>query len=317
MLPPSAPLVGEAAGLGTACLWVVTSLCFAAAGKRLGVSTLNLLRLLIAIVLLATTLRLTSGSWWPSPLTDQQLVLLAISGVVGLAIGDQALFTAFVDIGPRLSLLLMTTAPIIAALLGWGFLGEQLTPLTLVGIAVTVSGVAWVIAERPATGADVVRHPHHTRGVILALIGAACQAAGLMLSKAGMGHLDPSVPRVDPLAGTLVRAVFGVAALALVILALGKRMPRERNERIKDQRTKGLTFAFMGAVFGPYLGVWLSLVAADNLPVGVAQTLMSLTPVLILPVAAFALKERISVRAVIGAVVAVAGVALLFLEPSA
>lgn len=316
MLTPSAPLVGEAAGIGTACLWVLTSLCFAAAGRRLGVSALNLIRLCVAILLLAVTLRLTSGAWWPSPLTDQQLVLLAVSGVVGLAIGDQALFTAFVDIGPRLSLLLMTTAPIIAALLGWAFLGETLTLLTVVGIVVTVLGVAWVVAERPAATADVTHHPHHVRGVVLAIIGAACQAAGLMLSKAGLGHLDESLPRIDPLAGTLVRAVFGALSLAVVIAVLGKRMPRERKERLKNQKGRGLTFAFMGAVFGPYLGVWLSLVAADNLPVGVAQTLMSLTPVLILPVAAFALKERISPRAVIGAVVAVAGVALLFLEPA-
>lgn len=317
MLDASASLIGEAAGLGTACLWVVTSLCFAAAGKRIGVSAVNILRLVLAIALLSTTLRLTAGTWWPTHAPTDQLLLLAVSGFLGFAIGDQALFTAFVDIGPRLSLLLMTTSPIMAAFLGWLFLGEALTLITLLGITVTVAGVAWVVAERPASDSDTARHPHHTRGIILALIGAACQAAGLMLSKAGMGTLDPDAVRIDPLAGTLVRAFFGAGSLAIVLLLLGSRLPSEKAERIKGQVPKGVMLAMMGAVVGPYLGVWLSLVAADRLPVGVAQTLMSLTPVLILPVAAFGLKEHISPRAIIGAIVAVAGVVLLVINPGA
>ena len=67
-----------------------------------------------------------------------------------------------------------------------------------------------------------------------------------------------------------------------------------------------------GAIAGPFLGVWMSLVAADRAPVGVAQTLCSLTPVFILPVLMLLHKERISARAALGAAVAVLGTALLF-----
>lgn len=76
-------------------------------------------------------------------------------------------------------------------------------------------------------------------------------------------------------------------------------------------RRAGFVFVLLGTVFGPVLGVWMSLVAADATSVGIAQTLMSLTPILILPYAAVVEREHISARAIIGAVIAVAGVGVL------
>jgi drug/metabolite transporter (DMT)-like permease len=318
------PYAGQLAALGTALLWAFTSLFFTAAARRLGAVRVNTFRILVAIALLGVTHYLLQGVWIPHALPGQ-VAYLAASGLVGLAIGDQALFLAFVYIGPRLSTLIMTTAPVIAAVFGWSVLGESLSPRACVGIAVTVAGVAWVVLERPARGVQDA-HPHYGRGVFLAFIGAACQAGGLLLSKQGMGHgwLDPR-EHLDPQAATLVRMFFAGVFMTpvLAVHQILRRRALRRMEHIPQAESRGvrvaggLLLAVCGAICGPFLGVWLSLVAADRAPVGIAQTLMSLTPIFILPLVVVAFRERVTLRAVLGAIVAVGGCVLLFVEPVA
>lgn len=306
--------IGPLAGLLTSVLWTLTSIFFTAAGRRIGPSVVNATRLVLAVILLGLIYRFVvsdGGAWWPS-LSWQQMTLLAVSGVIGLAIGDQALFTAFVDIGPRVANLLMTTAPVIAALSGWLVLGETLEPMAMLGIGLTMFGVAWVVLDRtPETTA--ARSPHRVRGVILALVGAACQAVGLMLSKAGMGHgWMAEEEHLDPQAATFVRMTVAAIAVMPLILVWRRYDNAKLVPRIGTKRG-GAMFVLAGTIFGPVLGVWMSLVAADATSVGIAQTLLSLTPILILPYAAIVERERLGVRAIAGAVCAVAGVAILFI----
>lgn len=314
--------VGMLAGLTTSLLWTATSLFFTAAGRRLGPTRVNFVRILMAIVLLGVTHRLLAGAWWPGA-NGVQVFLLALSGIVGLAIGDQALFTAFVQIGPRLSMLIMTTSPLMAALFGWVALGETLGTLAWIGIVLTVAGVGWVVLERPRASAAVSRSksPRRATGMLLALTGAACQAGGLMLSKAGIGHgWLPADEHLDPQAATLIRMVFAAVGMVPILVLNGAREARRRQRGVGStyggSRLAGYAFAAGGAVVGPFLGVWMSLVAAHHASLGVAQTLCSLTPLFILPFATLAFDERISPRAILGALVAVAGVSLLFVQPS-
>ena len=306
--------VGYAAGLSVSLLWTATSLFFTAAGRRIGATNVNAARIALAIILLGVTHRVAAGTWLP-PAQWQQVAFLAASGIIGLAIGDQALFSAFVLIGPRLSMLIMTTAPLLAALFGWLALGETIAPGSWIGILLTVGGVAWVVRERPPTmtpASSGVR----ARGLILALIGAACQAGGLLLSKQGIGHgWMPEEEHMGPQAATLVRMVFAGVGVVPILLLHMRRAQKQRAAGIQPPRhgsqTAGYLLAAGGSVVGPYLGVWMSLVAAHHVQLGIAQTLTSLPPVLILPFAWLIHKERISPRAVVGAVVAVAGVILL------
>ncbi len=316
-------LVGGLAGLATSALWVATSLCFTSAGRRIGSTMVNALRLVVAIVLLGSTYRLLSGGWWPQ-MHETQLLALALSGLVGLTICDQALFTAFLDIGPRRALLLMTTSPIAAAVLGWVVLGEPLTWIAGLGIAMTLAGIFWVILERsPSTAAgkaDLAHNPHARRGIILALIAALCQALGFLFSKRGMGHgLEEVAIEIGPQGATYVRMVFGGLCMLPIVLVywMHRHSPKRhaaRGRRI-GTRNAGYAFTVMGAVVGPYLGVWMSLTAMDRIPLGVAQTLCSLSPVMILPVVVLVYKEHVNRRAILGAAVAVAGAAVLILAP--
>ncbi len=310
-------LIGPAAGVSTSGLWTFTSLLFTAAAKRIGPTAVNTYRIALAIVLHAVTYRLISGEWIPD-VASRQVVYLALSGIIGLSIGDQALFVAFVDLGPRLAVLIMTTSPLAAALFGWLVLGEAFGGIAWLGITLTICGVGWVVMERPA--GDVPRRSmHRSRGVLLAVVAAVCQAGGLLLSKQGMGHgwLGED-QHLDPQAATLIRMLFaGFGMMPIVAM----HVLRDRRRRVcgmapprKGSRYSGLWFTACGTLVGPYLGVWMSLVASDRAPLGIAQTLCSLSPVFILPFAAKLYGERISRRTVLGALIAIAGSALLFVK---
>lgn len=321
--------LGQAAGLATSLLWTATSLFFTAAAKRIGVTVLNASRILMAVVLLGITHRLLSELWIPHAL-PKQVLYLALSGLIGLTLGDLALFAAFVSIGPRLAMLVMTTSPLFAVVFGWWALGETLPAMAWIGVALTVGGVGWVVMERRRGGTkpsatkegaqrgdeeeDHARH--RTRGIVLALIGSVCQAGGLLLSKQGMGHgWLPEDARLDAQAATLIRMVFaalGMLPIVAVYWLRARAKPFSRRPRSGHLRS-GLVFAALGACTGPFLGVWMSLVASDKTPLGVAQTLCSLAPVFILPVVVIIHKERVSVRAVVGAFIAVLGASLLFI----
>lgn len=309
--------IGPAAGLATSAFWTATTIFFTAAATRIGPTRVNGFRILLAVVLHGITLRLLTDAWIPDA-QPGQIVWLALSGVIGLAIGDQALFVAFLYIGPRLAVLLATTSPLFAALFGWMALGEHLPPIAWLGMMLTVVGVAWVVLERRPSRMDA-SPTRFGSGVFLAVLAAACQAGGMMLSKKGMGHgwLDAD-HRLDPQAATLIRMFFAALAMipALCLRASHERRRRRSGLQIEPpgRARAGYGLALCGAIFGPYLGVWMSLVATDRAPVGVAQTLCSLSPVLILPAMALLYKERVTIRALLGAILALAGCALLFLD---
>jgi drug/metabolite transporter (DMT)-like permease len=290
-------LKGEIAALGTAFCWAFTGIFFAEAARRIGALRVNLLRLPLALVLLSGALAATGTSL--STLSAPRVGLLAASGVVGLTIGDLALFASLVRIGPRVVALLMALAPVFATLAGAIGLGELPGPLALAGMAVTLAGVGWVVLERR----DGQAHPFEHRGAIaLGVVAAACQGVGLVLAKAGMAG------EVPPLAATWVRMGVATAGMWLLALLAG----RTAGLAIVDGARRGAMPVLGGAVSGPFVGVWLSLIAARYTDVGVAATLMATTPVLIIPLVMFTERYRPSPRAVLGALVAIAGVALLF-----
>jgi drug/metabolite transporter (DMT)-like permease len=290
-------LKGEIAALGTAVCWAFTGIFFAEAARRIGALRVNLLRLPVALVLLSGALAATGTSL--AALDGRRVGLLAASGIVGLTIGDLALFAALVRIGPRLVALLMALAPVFATLAAAVGLREFPGTLALAGMAVTLAGVGWVVLERR----DGQAHPFEHRGAVaLGVVAAACQGVGLVLAKAGMAG------EVPPLAATWVRMGVATAGMWLLAVVAG----RTTGLAIVDGARRGAMPVLGGAVSGPFIGVWLSLIAARYTDVGVAATLMATTPVLIIPLVMVTERYRPSLRAVLGALVAIAGVALLF-----
>jgi len=304
-LDPS--IVGESAAVVTSCLWTASSLIFTSAGKRIGSLSVNAYRILIAVGFLVVAHALLLGTVLPLASSEQWLWMGA-SGIVGLGLGDSGLFAAYVMIGPRRSVLIMALSPIFASVGAFLMLGEVIPTLALAGIAITLAGVIVVILEaEERSGEELVSKRLRNYGVFLALIGAIGQGVGLVFAKKGI-DLEPEMA-LNPLSATLMRLVFGALSIWIVMLIAG-RLP-ELREAIKSR--EGIRYTFAGAFIGPFLGITLSMVAVTYTQTGVAQTLMSLMPVLIIPAVWVLYKQRTSWRGILGAAIAVIGIAVLFL----
>ncbi len=293
--------IGELAALSTAICWTVTSMAFESAGKKVGSLAVNLIRLVFALVFLSVFCWVTRGRPLPTDASAHAWFWLSLSGLVGFTFGDLCLFRAFVVVGSRVSLLLMTLVPPFTGLLGWIVLGECLALMDWLGMALIVGGVTWVVLERRQDGEKQIKRPSRV-GILLGIGGAIGQAFGLVLSKFGMGHFDA-------FAATQIRVIAGMVGFGILFLFIGW-WPRVF-AALKNRSAMGPTA--LGAFFGPFLGVSLSLVAVKHTEAGVAATLMALMPVLIIPPAILIMKEWVTPRAIIGAFLAVGGAGLLFL----
>ena len=290
---------GEWAAMLTAICWTVSATSFSLAGQRIGSLPVNVIRMTIALALFAGIGMVTTGRPLPFGADASGWVWMTLSGLVGFFFGDLCLMRALVEIGPRYSLLIMSLAPPMTALLAAVFLGERLTPFEYGAMAVTLSGVVLVVTERQGTGAPL---RFTWRGGALAFGGAIGQAAGMTVAKIGLRTIDSAFD------ATAIRVLAGTVGFLLFAL-LRREGPRLR-AALRD-RAAVATVA-VGAAAGPVAGVWLLMYAMTLIPVGLAQTFAATTPVLIIPVSHFLHRERITARSVAGAGIAFAGVAMLF-----
>lgn len=297
---------GELAALMTAVFWTVTALAFEAASKEIGALTVNLLRLYIAFGIYSIVLFFTRGLAFPTDADQETWFWLILSGLVGFVIGDQFLFQAYVVVGARISMLIMSLVPPITAIVSWFIMGEKLTAMNITGMILTVSGVSMVVLKRGSGKKNGIRNSlrfsYPAWGILLAFLGATGQAVGLVLSKYGMKDYNA-------FAASQIRVLAGLAGFTIMFVFLR----RWRHVAGSFKNKKGMKNLVTGSVFGPFLGVSFSLLAVQLTKTGVAATIMAIVPVLIIPPAIILQKEKIGIREIFGAIVAVGGVALLFL----
>ena len=299
---------GEFAALMTAVFWTVTSMSFEAAGKQIGSLTVNLIRLYFAFLIYTVYLYFTRGLAFPTDATGHAWLWLSISGLVGFAVGDLLLFQAFIVVGARVSMLIMSLVPPITALIGWMILGETLSLQAIAGMILTMTGIVLVVLKREdkklnGNGKNKLKFSYPLVGVLLAFGGSVGQAVGLVLSKYGMKDYDA-------FAASQIRVLAGLVGFTLIFVFMNKW--NKVKSAVKNR--KGMFFTGLGSIFGPFLGVSFSLLAIQYTNTGVAATIMSIVPVLIILPAILIFKEKVNLKEVIGSVIAVGGVALLFLE---
>jgi drug/metabolite transporter (DMT)-like permease len=241
------------------------------------------------------------GSPIPLSATPDQWFWLGISGIIGLALGDAFLFQAYVHIGARLTTLIMALDPVFSTLIAWLWLGEKLSQIEIIGILLTVAGITWVVLER-SNGSGGHSKRDMVLGVLCAIGAVLGQAVGFVLSKKGLAN------SFSPLSAVLIRIL--VATVVMWILAILHKKVRYTWEGFLDNSARKNIIA--GSIVGPSLGVWLSMVAVQLIPVGIASTLMSTRPIMLLPLSKWIYNEKISFRAIVGTTLALAGVTLIF-----
>jgi drug/metabolite transporter (DMT)-like permease len=191
-------------------------------------------------------------------------------------------------------------APVFATILAWIFLGEKLSPLALFGILLTVSGVFWVVNEEHH---DKI-HGSKSRGILLGILAALGQGAGVILAKYGFRT------EIDTLPATILRMV--PATIVMWMAALLIR--RASSVKILFKDPKAARFIFIASILGPFIGVWLANVAVKYTEAGIAATLLSIVPIVIIPMIWVVRRTKPSLRAITGTILAVIGVALIFLR---
>jgi drug/metabolite transporter (DMT)-like permease len=294
---------GELAAIFTSFCWAMSAVGFSNSTRQFGSQVTNRVRVVLALIALIIINTVLYAKPIPFDAGLARWGWLAISGVIGLALGDAFLFSSYRHIGPRLGLLLLSLAPVFGAGIAWLFFGETLTLLQVAGIIVTLGGISWVVfARREENG----QSDHNWRkGVLFGILAALGQAVGLVLSKQGM------TGNFSPFAGTLIRMLAAVASLWIVAALQGQAMKTVQTVRAHPS---GLNWAIFGAFFGPVIGVSASLLAVQYAEVGVASTLMALPPIIMLPISHFVYKEKVGWQSILGTLVAIGGVALLFFK---
>lgn len=293
-------LFGELFALLTAFLWSGSSIAFSAAARRIGSVQLNVDRLILATVILFLTILLLQIEY---SVSSKQIIYLIISGIAGLVIGDSFLFKAYEQIGARYSMVIMATSPALTAILAFIFLGEIISILGIFGMLITLSGIFLVVS-----GKKEINSKYHltASGIFNGFMGSLGQAGGLVLAKFAFeeGELHSFV-------ATFIRIFSSTVILFSITLLIRKY---KNPFKLYKENRKALTFTLAGTILGPYLGITFSLVAITYAKMGIAATLMSTMPILMLPLVKWVEKEKLTWRAISGAVLAVAGVAILFLR---
>ncbi|WP_338025434.1 DMT family transporter [Clostridium yunnanense] len=293
--------IGEIAALATAVCWTVSPIAFETAGKKVGSLSVNYIRLILAFIFIGIYTLFTRGMFLPFDASLQNWTWLFISGLIGFVIGDLFLFQAYVEIGSRLSTLIMATVPPISALAGFLILGETLSIKDLLGMFITLVGIALVILVK-GSGEKKIKLSHPVKGLIYALIGAFGQAFGLIFSKFGMGNYDP-------FAATQIRIIAAIIGFAIVItFAKGWKNLFKACKHATAMRS-----ITIGSLFGPFLGVSLSLLSVQYTTTGISSTITSISRILIIPASIVIFKEKTNVKEVIGALITIVGVGILFL----
>jgi drug/metabolite transporter (DMT)-like permease len=294
-------LIGELCALATAFCWSAGSFAFTTAAKRLGSLQLNINRLILAAIFLLITIAVLGLSL---NLSEIQVVYLSISGIIGFVFGDSFLFKAFQHIGARISMLLMSLSPIMSGLLAFFFLNEIISAWGILGIVITICGVTLVVVERKETPGS--KYKISRTGIIYGLLGSLGQAGGLIFAKAAFNEGE-----INGFVATFFRIAASIIFLFPIVL-----LAHKYNNPIKvfSKDLKALISTILGTILGPYLGVTFSLIAVEHTKVGIAATLMSTMPIIMLPIAKYVYKEKLNWQAISGAVLAVAGVSILFLK---
>jgi drug/metabolite transporter (DMT)-like permease len=293
--------IGISAAFGTLLCWTIGTFAFTQAAKNEVPLIVNRVRLLFAWIVLSIICLFTGIHLFNLFQVPEQFLWLAISGIVGLTIGDYFAFNAFKEIGSSKASLFSTFAPAAALLFGMVILGEQINEIGLFGMSVSLSGITWFVWANGKKSKG--KQEHEWKGILFAILGAVCQGVGLVLAKRGM-NISP----ISPIEATWMR-MLAAAGITYLIGAFRTNVFKELQSVFKN--TKALYPMLVGTAFGPVAGVSFSLLAAQNLEVSLAQTIFSLLPLSVIAFATLSGRETVSRISIFAAIISILGVVIL------
>lgn len=296
--------MGEIAGLLCAFCWSISATCFTESGKIIGATIVNRARLLLALILLISTNMIMIGIPLPFNVASEHWLWLGGSGIIGLAIGDAFMFEAFIILSPRVAMLISALSPILNTIFAWLFLGESLRNTTLIGVILSISGIVVVILDHSKDFDMNKNRKRFLLGILLSLMAITAYAIGNIMSKKGLAG------NFNAMQGVSIRIT--MAALASWTPLFFVRQAKSVFKKAWSD-PKATKFILVGSVLGPFLSVWFSLLSVQNTSLGISSTLISTTPIFMLPIAKWFYKEAIGYKAIFGTLLTICGIIIIFL----
>ncbi|MEE4243092.1 MAG: DMT family transporter [Desulfopila sp.] len=309
-------MIGETAALCAALLWAFSSVLFADIGKHIRAVNINLLKGIFACLLMTSLL--ACGTIFGADgldlgtiisISPEGLFLLLLSGVIGIAIGDTAYFACLRRIGPQNSLMLESTAPIMAAVMALLLYQEILKPSAWIGIFLTTAGVGIVIKWSHSS----LGYSTNLPGILYGMLAALCQATGIVLSRKAL-----LADEVEPLASGLVRLAAAVSFMSFWFL-LRDRLPwrstanQTLSEAIFLIKKHNLLLRLLGAItLGTFLAIWLMQTSVKYTSAGITQTLLATCPLFGMIIGLFQGQRQVPL-VWCGLFLGIFGISLLFL----
>lgn len=287
--------IGLVAALGSAASWAIGSILFKRLGEKISPLAMTLAKGIVSVILLALVLVLFGYG----QIQIKPLLLLVVSGLLGIALGDTFFFEALQDLGAHTLVLFGLLGQVLTVVLAVLFLHEQPTQIAWLGIALVIWGLGIVLYDKLS---DTEQNTG-IKGITFGLLSVICMSGSIIIAKEGLES-------VSTLEATFIRMVAGTTGM--LFFGLSTRRLGRWVIPFQDLKLGGLfLFSVLVVTFG---GFWLSLVAIKYVDVSVANTLNQTEPLFVLPLAAIFLKEKITFQGIIGTMVATGGVILLCLN---
>ncbi len=292
--------LGEIAAISAAFVWAIATWIYSQFSHRFSALQLNVVKGVVASLMMLAVLPL-SAQQMPSHIESTHLIILAISGVIGIAIGDSAYFASLKRIGPNKTLLLESLAPPLSGILALTFLGSELTVQSWLGVLITTAAVTFVVFQ-PTSGEKT-----NWSGVAFGLLASICQASGVVIS-----HYALVAGDLPPLLGALIRLSIGVFAVCMVIKFFERAPFSSIRQHLSEMGTKAMVWLFLAIFVGTFLALWLQQVALKYANPAIAQTLIATSPLFILII--YTMKgDKVGLKSVLGTLMASFGISLFFL----
>ncbi|WP_322804397.1 DMT family transporter [Vibrio alfacsensis] len=292
---------GEIAAICAAFVWAIATWIYSQFSHRFSAMQLNIVKGIVACAMMLAVMPFLPQEF-PSEIEPLHLAVLAVSGVIGIAIGDSAYFAALKRIGPNKTLLLESLAPPLSGVLALVFLGSELTLQSWLGVVVTTAAVTFVVFQPSSSGEATC-----WSGIGFGLLASVCQASGVVIS-----HYALVAGDLPPLLGALIRLSIGVLAVALVIKFIEPEPFNGIQRHVLEMGGKALRWLLMAIFVGTFLALWLQQVALKYANPAIAQTLIATSPLFILVI--YMLKgEKVGGKSIVGTLAALGGISLFFL----
>lgn len=287
--------------------------CSAVTGQhvavRLGGPWGNAVRLFVAACVLGTIVLLA----WPESLAPETFRWLFISGVIGFGIGDVALFLAFERLGSRLTILLnLCLAPLFAMAMEWAWLGNGVTAPVFFCAALILTGVIMAIRPGAKSRQKIERRGSFGVGIVAAITAGFGQGTGAVISRKAEAIAVEAGMVINGMSAAFQRVLAGFLFSLVAVAVVRWLFPRRYSATWGSPLRRDLAPWLLGAaLFGPVLGVSCFQWALRSLESGIVLAITATTPIILMPLSYLTEGDHPSRLAIVGAVLAVAGVVLL------